>query len=939
MMVFFCTPAFTASLHDANIQWKSIHSEHFIVHYPIELEQKAKQVDVFAEAIHQRLHLYFNWSPQEKTEITLTENALSPAAYASERPRNRIQLHLQPEHAAIQGYGNFARLLAHEYTHTLHLDKAAGLPAGFRKVFGRLNLLFPNKEQPLWFIEGMASYAADYLVAPISQGESEFFQALMRIEVNDGIKPLAQINIPVDEWPFVTTPYLYGEEWLHYLTTNYGEDSLRNLVDNYSDNLIPFFINSNSRSVYEKDLNTLYHEFNSYLQQHYGQQIAEIKAENTLKQFPQDIELPGQQGSCNSLVESRGRQYFLCSDWISETQLIQRDVENGNITVIDHLPGSGLLDAHDGRLLLIKQDWERNTINTLDLYSYDTSTRTLSRLTNDGFYVYAKWNAEATQLIALRFHHDRYTLDLLGSEGQVLKHLWQSKDNEKLSLYDFSPDGKRVLASVWRPNQYWQLEEFEVASQRWRRLYKNQSSIYNAKYSADENKLYINASFNGVPNLYRLDLSDKSLYQLTNVVGMAGSPRRLASGVYYAQADRQGYKIYKLSDEVGKKTDIEESLPTIADNEFVNPTVDKKNYDIRDYSPLPGMLPTQIVPRLNSSNQLKTIGFSTNGYDALHFHRYQFQFDHISTVSKNEYQMSYRYSRLYPTFDFQTGSQLHLYHDNSGSLTAVERSNRHDFNVVLPYLKAENRWTFYGGVKTEDFHRYAEDSNVNLDNPPSENIYGVALLFDSSKSFARSLTLSSGRSVRLVAEKSLPSSDFRGRRWQTEWREYFNLGHANVLSAKLLAGRVYDNLRAYYLGGENEAASMSFEPASMGEVLPASPFARRGFPFRGYPSAIPALTGDTMGLLSLDWTFPIARINRGWMAPPAGIRHIAGRAFVERGDAWFEHPNWLTGYGIELRMAMQLFYHQSATWRFGIAKGNAAFSETRLYHYINISFF
>jgi len=900
----------------------------------VELEQRAQQVSVLAEAIHDRLRLYFDWTPQEKTEITLTENELSPAAFATERPRSRIQLHLNAEYAATQGYGNFARLLAHEYAHVLHLDKVAGAPAGLRKVFGRLNLLFPNTMQPTWSIEGLASYAADYLVDPIAIGESEAFQALMRVEVDHGIKPLALINIPVDQWPFVTTPYLYGEEWLHYLTANYGEDSLRNLIENYSDNLLPFLVNSNSRSVYEKDLTTLYQEFENYTRQKYGQQIATIKADS----FAQDSLIDGQSGNCGGLIEINKQQYFICNDWLSSPHLYQRNIDSGSVSPVAELPDAGLLDGLDGKLLVLRADWERNTVNSTDLYLYDLNTHELNRLTQDGFYLFGKWISQGTQLIALRYHHDRYFLDLLDANGNLINHLWQSSGDEKIAVYDVSADGKNVLASVWRRHQYWQLEEFSLQTAQWRRLYSSPVAIYAAKYQDAGANLLVTANFNNVPNIYRLDLSNKRLYQLTNVIGMAGSARRFESGVYYSQIGSDGYKIYKLNDVNGRKIQATESLPAIVNNEFVAPPINDKTFDTREYTPFPGLVPMVIVPRINSSNNLKTLGFKTYANDALKFHRYQYRLDHISTIAKNEYQIDYRYDRLFPTFDYHFLSELSLFHDASGSLTSVERANRHNLDVVFPYLKSNASWALFAGLKKEDFHLYAENRNVNLANPPSENTFGIALLFDSSKSFARSISLSEGRSMRFVAEKSLADSDYQGTRLQYEWREYFNLGHAHVVSTKLLAGRVYDRLHRYYLGGEGEVASMSFAPSAASDVLPPSPFGKRGFPFRGYASGIPALTGDSMALISVDWTFPLARINRSLMSPPIGVRHVAGRVFVERGDAWNDQPYWLSGYGMELRFAMQLFYRQSASWRLGISRGNADFSETRLYHYININF-
>lgn len=935
LFVFEPNHAMSALLHDPNIHWKSIHSDNFIVHYPDSLEKKAQQTDLIAEAVHRRLRRYFDWTPQHKTEIVITENALSPSGYAQEIPLNRITLHVKPSYPDEYGYAQYALLIAHEYTHILHLDKVKGAPAALRNAFGRFNLLFPNTKQPTWGIEGLASYAADYWVASMSRGEGVGYQALMRMEVENGIKPLSQINIPVDEWPFTATPYLYGEEWFRYLAMRYGEDSVRNLVENYSNNLLPFFINSNSRSVYEKDLTTLYREFSDYVNNKYGAQIEAIKAEA----FPVDEPVSGQVGNCGSLVELKQKQYFLCNDWLSATKLMQRDIVDGSVEIIDELPDAGLLDGRDNSLLVIREDWERNTINTYDLYIYDIVGRRLNRLSHDGYYVSAKWMAGREEIIALRYYRDQYRLDLLGANGELIKSLWQSAQEEKLALHDISRDGKRLLLSVLRHGQLWQLEEFTISSGSWRHIYGGKDVIRDARYDNVENRFLLVADFNQVPNLYRLDSEAKTLTQLSNVVSMVGSVRQFASGVYYAQSQIDGVKFYKLKDVSGKPFDYAESAATSEENEFSFPNVDQASFESEDYNPLPGLKPTQLIPQLNISNKLKMFGFKTMGTDALHRHRYSLLVDHVSTVSQNEYQFNYRYDRYYPRIDYQVQSQLSLFHDNKDVLTSIERSNRHDISLVFPYLKSRSRWMLYTGIKKEDFHWYAKDSNVDLQNPPSENVMGIALMHDSSQSYARSITISDGRSLRLVLEKSLSNSDYQGKRWQGEWREYFNLGRAQVLSASFLAGRAYDSLRAYSLGGEAELRNMTFHPSSFETTLPASPFSRRGFPFRGYASGIPALTGKSMALMRLDWTLPLARVNRSFMAPPIGIRHIDGRVFVDRGDAWSGHAEWKTGYGMELRLAMQLFYRQSATWRFGVSRGNQPFSETRWYHYINIQFF
>ena len=64
-----------------------------------------------------------------------------------------------------------------------------------------------------------------------------------------------------------------------------------------------------------------------------------------------------------------------------------------------------------------------------------------------------------------------------------------------------------------------------------------------------------------------------------------------------------------------------------------------------------------------------------------------------------------------------------------------------------------------------------------------------------------------------------------------------------------------------------------------------------------------------MLLTSLEWRFPIARIERGFMAVPIGINYIAGKLFVDAGDAWNgDDDDIVTSVGGEIEFATQIFY-------------------------------
>jgi len=111
--------------------------------------------------------------------------------------------------STVSDHDNWLELLIiHEYTHILQLDKVSGFPSTLRKLFGRNLFLFPNILQPPWLIEGLATYEETDKARGIGRGQGTMFRGLMRQEVINGIKPLRQINQPLDSWPLNTVRYL-----------------------------------------------------------------------------------------------------------------------------------------------------------------------------------------------------------------------------------------------------------------------------------------------------------------------------------------------------------------------------------------------------------------------------------------------------------------------------------------------------------------------------------------------------------------------------------------------------------------------------------------------------------------------------------------------------------------------------------------------------------
>src|SRR5690606_20698194 len=152
---------------DPKREFRTVESDHFVVHYWVlrgddasrSLDDIARRVAVLAERAHRVLVPVLDHAPREKTLIYLTDDTDSANGFAGVLPRNAITLIA----TAPSGFSErddyddwLYGLIAHEYTHILHLDTMSGLPNIYNSIFGKT--WAPNQIMPRWVIEGIATY-------------------------------------------------------------------------------------------------------------------------------------------------------------------------------------------------------------------------------------------------------------------------------------------------------------------------------------------------------------------------------------------------------------------------------------------------------------------------------------------------------------------------------------------------------------------------------------------------------------------------------------------------------------------------------------------------------------------------------------------------------------------------------------------------------------
>ena len=935
------SPAVYAGIsHDPSLTWNSLRSPHFVVHFHDGEEHLARTSIGIAEQVHARLSQQLNWSPVEPTDIVLTDGIDLSNGYAQVFPADRINIFVNPPDNinGLEDHGGWlTTVITHEYTHILHLDKARGAPRFLRNVFGRNFLLFPNVFQPTWLIEGIATYVETDVQHGHGRGQSAYFDMLMREESRNGIKPITQVNQPIATWPGGSTPYLYGVQFHNFIADSQGPQKITQLVENYSKNIIPFFVNSNSRRVLGKGMAQLWPEFDQYVSRKYTGQLAAIQARG-VRQGTRITQHGYYTGASRVLTD--GTLFYLRADGKSEPALmVQRPGQNRAEHLVD-VHTSARFDVHDGAgILLVQPEVFNNASFYYDLYRVDMHSGRTRRLTQGGRYHFAAWSPDGKSIAAAREALGVSSLLLLTPEGKPLQTLWNGVDSEVVTDISWSPDGKTLVASVWRPDNGWNLELFSLASRQWTALTQDKAIEAHPQFSADGASILFVSDHDGVYNVRRMYLADRRITTLTNLEGGAFRPSQVtAQGpLFYTGMGVNGFDLYRMDDIKEEPLSVAPSVTAAVAAADPAPRTDVTR---EKYSPYSGLRPRWWLPHVAVETGRTELGVVTSASDPLERHIYAadlaYDFHNDWLVGD----LNYVYDRWFPILKLRSARYNSIDLDNNDEPLRVRRSDTFQAEMILPWLTYRHRWSLHtSALQVKDSDGWVASGAPALPDF-TDNILGLALVFDSTRRYPFSISRSNGRHVQLVSENSdvLGASDYTGEVYTLDWREFVALGNEHVVALRLAGGWGTGLPRQFRLGGSRSAL---FAPPLLAGLDFSSTFNQRDYALRGYSPGRTGLTGRRMALSSLEWRFPVRRVERGIMAPPLALHQVFGNVFIDAGSAWDtgDRPeHYFTGAGIEANADTILFYNVGLNLRLGYAHGFNEGGDNKVYLRAGASF-
>ncbi len=922
--LFLCI-SFSKSLFavDATLDWKTAQTEHFEIHFASGYEKQASKVASIAEAVHQKLSPIINWQPIEKTHLVISDETDFANGMATPVHFNRSILFLAPpdEATGIEDYTDWLEtLILHEYVHILHLDKSHGVAMWLRNIFGRQFLLFPNAYQPSWLIEGLATYYETDMEQGVGRGQSALFRSMMAAELEQGLKPVSQVNLPLRSWPMGSAAYLYGVYFYQFLVDRYGEASVHESIESYSDNVIPFRINSNASAVLDKDISELWIEFEEYLQKHF-----EVREGSTGEER---LTFAGY-GTRHFDVAANGDVIYV-DNGAFEHAAIKRLKHEGLENVAEVHNGARInYHPHSGILISQVEYCDEYNLN-FDLYVLkDGHTR---RLTECGRYRWATWDDTGDRIFAVKLVQGDSWLVQLDKEGKLTNVLWKAAPGDVIAHLDHSAKEHAIVAARFSQGRGWDIAEFDLQTAGWRFITQDASIDMYPSYTDDGAIVFSSERSEGF-QIYRFTPGTSYLEQMTQVRYAAFSPQQMThdSPLYFTGYHAGGRDIYK-QDKVngGTRFELEKSLSA---------ETERKDYPalqtVKDYSAIDSMQPRWWLPDLNITDQRTELGFMTSANDALELHRYQFNLRYDTDNEWFTGGLRYAYANRF-NLGFERSSQILL--DQNGDFAVAREVD--DWFAILQsnFPGVESSSALLGGFVLSEARDAHRADGIQPLSDSKDNLFGMALLHRSSKRYVRSISEADGRSIRLIAESSeVVNSDFTGEVYTLDWREFVSLGQQHVLAVRLVQGWGTDQPEVFRLGGEDNDYDLLDLITPVGEPL----FSKREYALRGYPEGLTELRGRRMQLASIEWRIPGQLIERGWMSPPVGLSQWSAKLFADSAAAYTDSSpdEYYSSVGVELEADVNLFYGVNTRMRLGFAHGlDEALGENRAYFMLGGSF-
>lgn len=955
---------------DPNVEWKTLTTEHFYIHFDPETREAANRLAVRAEKAYDVVTSKFQWEPSSKTHLVLSDMTDDANGLSTPLPYNTIYLYAAPpaDGSALDYYDDWLQtLIIHEFTHTVHIDMARGLNKIPRAILGRFWL--PNAAQQQWAIEGIAEFTETYDTTR-GRGRSPFIDMYLRtVTKEDEFASIDKATYWYHKYPYGNTAYWYGIGFLNFLREKYGPEKIFEFQNLNASTIYPFFFNFKTDSVFQKSFTRLWDEWRVEQKQKWSTIEKSHSPQMKTTHLLNEARLAGR-----PVWGADGSKAYASIVKDSTPQIVEISFDQTKSPE----PKKILEGKSSHRLSVAKNHLfytESTSIDryrtAYDLFAYDLEKKKSKRLTKalrirdfvifENSVIAVRVNRFKSEIIRFNFDLSEDAEKRLSESDQMpaqYEVLYQATDYQSISKPVISKNGDDLVFSMKVENQNRDLYRYQFKTKEVTPLTQDAFEDQDPEFSEDGQSVYfssarpLGSSETLVPNIYRVNVGTLKIDRITDTWTGALTPAVFKDKLLFGHFHSFGNQLELLDLATTPSIESGEGSSSIATTSINENKAEPSTATESDYSIGSTLLPRYLFPILLYTDSDSIIGAQSGSRDPLGRHMWSGVGYYFTAPQRPGGALTYVYDGI---------SGLSLFVGGAAGIT--------NYGSIL-YRSATRTYTSYYERSYRGFAGFSHQFWMN-DSPtgfsisqsffldhrapllavPSDVLSGLVLATGSSGivysgvlarpetgpqwGFLTDLTWSTGvaqdidgispnagQTARLSIEYSpkAAGSEFSQLITVASAKTYHELTKGHHLAARLTAGVQWlDPLyqRTFRLGG------------SLGEG-PLASTNRRSFNIRGLPSSTDQGEGALAG--SLEYRFRVLKEFFGMGTAPIWLKNLSAGVFSDFGQVFqrrtfrtlaqidaqkFSFNRFSQSVGGELRSDVSLFYAPPLTLRLG----------------------
>jgi Tol biopolymer transport system component len=587
------------------LEWKTIETDHFLVHYHDGAERTGRVVAKIAEDVFEPITSLYNHTPDQKVSFIVKDydDYSNGAAYFYD---NKVEIWAPSMDFDFRGTHNWLRnVITHEFTHIVQIQTAMKfgrrMPGFYLQWLGyeserRPDVLygFPNVIAsypisgflvPAWFAEGVAQYNRPQLRYDFWDSHRDMI--LRSYVLNDSMLTWNQMAVFGKTSLGNESSYNAGFAFVHYIAQKYGIGKLNEISRNLS-SLTAVTIDEAIEKATGKDGELVYNEWKEELKREYGRRVAAIRtdiregseirfrenSDEVGKQKEREIALPAtrfkhvmadeaHRDKCEAFLDMGfgnlypafspdGKRFAFVStgrgSYLSQSQLYVANLSDTTCKAIVPGVGKEMSWSPDGKRLYYGRIDNHNPNFSMqsDLYVYDVEKEEEMRLTYGRRAMSPSVSPDGKMVAFVVGADGTSNLAVMKTDTTGFRLLTSYKNGEQVYAPKWSPQGDRIVFSYSIRDGH-DLAWIRPDGSEPEFLVTGDDDSRSPVFTPDGSRILFSSDRTGIFNIYSYDLAAKKIERLTNVLGGAFMPTMNADGtLVYANYTSKGYKLYVL---------------------------------------------------------------------------------------------------------------------------------------------------------------------------------------------------------------------------------------------------------------------------------------------------------------------------------------------------------------------------------------------------------